>query len=175
MVEGGLMEERYPDLADISNENTFFVKGYNGQVSFDGDFVTILRKGSLGFISQGLKGEKQIPLSALTSIQLKLGGLMFNGYIQFATSSGENVGGLSQATSDENSIVFTERKNSAFQKLREVVNEARLSKEGSHDVQASPEESHASQLTKLADLYGQGLLSEKEFQDAKAKILGNDA
>ena len=43
----------------------------------------------------------------------------------------------------------------------------------SHEVQASPAESDASQLTKLAYLHGQGLLSEKEFQDAKAKILGN--
>ena len=166
------MEERYLDLVDISSEKPFFVKGYNGQVSFDGDFVTILRKGSIGFMSQGLKGEKQIPITALTSIQLKLGGLMFNGYIQFATGSGENVGGLGQATSDENSIVFTERKNSAFQKLREVVNEAKLSKQGGNVVQTSPGESDASQLAKLADLYGQGLLSEKEFQDAKAKILG---
>lgn len=43
----------------------------------------------------------------------------------------------------------------------------------SHGVQASPAESDASQLTKLAYLHGQGLLSEKEFQDAKSKILGN--
>ena len=168
------MEERYPDLADISNEKPFFVKGYNGQVSFDGDFVTILRKGSFGFMSQGFKGEKQIPISALTSIQLKLGGLMFNGYIQFATSAGENVGGLSQATSDENSVVFTERKNSPFQKLREVINEAKLSKAAGNVVHKSSEESDASQLAKLADLYGQGLLSEQEFQAAKAKILGFD-
>ena len=43
----------------------------------------------------------------------------------------------------------------------------------SHEVLASPAESDASQLTKLAYLYGQGLLSEKEFRDAKSKILGN--
>ena len=39
----------------------------------------------------------------------------------------------------------------------------------SHEVQASPAESDASQLTIPADPYGQGLLSGKEFQDATAK------
>lgn len=168
------MEERYPDLVDISNEKPFFVKGYNGQVSFDGDFVTILRKGSIGFLSQGFKGEKQIPITALTSIQLKLGGLMVNGYIQFATGAGENVGGISAATGDENTIIFTERKNSAFQKLREVVNEAKLSKDVKTVNQTAAGETDASQLAKLADLFGQGLLSEKDFQEAKAKILGTE-
>ncbi len=59
--------------------------GHNGQVQFDGQYVTIARKGFLARATVG-KGEKRIPLTAITSVQWKPAGALVNGFIQFETA-----------------------------------------------------------------------------------------
>jgi len=86
------------------------VSGYNGQVIVDDNWVTIKRKGAMAFISQGMKGDKKIPISNIISVQFKNANAMVNGYIQFATASGEGARGISQATADENTVMFKKAK-----------------------------------------------------------------
>ena len=45
-------------------------KGHNGQVAFDGDFVTINRKGFFARTSVG-KGDKRIPVASIAAVQWK--------------------------------------------------------------------------------------------------------
>jgi tetratricopeptide (TPR) repeat protein len=54
-------------------------KGHNGQVHFDGVYVTITRKGFLARTSVG-KGEKRIPLTAISAVQWKPPGALVNGF-----------------------------------------------------------------------------------------------
>src|SRR5262245_58161490 len=92
-------------------------KGHNGQVTFDGNFVTITRKGFLGRASVG-KGEKRLPVATITSVQWKPPGSMVNGYISFtvagATERRSKFGRQTRdAVHDENAVVV--RKSQAEQ------------------------------------------------------------
>lgn len=85
-------------------------KGVNGQLEVEGDWVTIKRKGAMAKLTQGMKGEKRIPIANVTSVQFKPANRVTNGYIQFSmTGSSENKGGIRDATKDENSVMFQKK------------------------------------------------------------------
>jgi len=65
---------------------TIEVRGHNGQVHFDGEWVTITRKGFLGQATIG-KGEKRIHGSTIAAVQRKPADLV-NGFIQFTVPGG---------------------------------------------------------------------------------------
>ena len=50
--------------------------------------VRISRSGCLSFMRHGAKGDKDIPISSITAIQLKEPGLTGSGYLQFNLSGG---------------------------------------------------------------------------------------
>ena len=160
-------ENKTPSLKSISKDKPFEVKGMNGQISFNGKSVIISRKGLLGFMTQGLKGQKEIPVKSIVSIQMKKGGPLVNGYIQFATGAGESVGGITAAQKDENSVLFIIHDNDDFEILRDLVNEAMNT-----PAETGSSASVAEQLEKLAGLLERGLLTEKEFLAEKKKLLG---
>jgi uncharacterized protein DUF4429 len=102
--------------------------GHTGQVSFDGVFVTITRKGFRARATVG-KGEKRIPLSSIDAVQSKPAGPVTNGLIQFTVPGGnERRSGFGHQTSsavgDENSVVFTRKQMPAFEVLRKAVEQA---------------------------------------------------
>ena len=142
-------------------------KGLNGQIELYSNKVRILRKGVLSFMTQGLKGNKDIMISTISSIQLKNAGLT-NGYIQFAFMGGKEAkGGLFQGTQDENTVMFSKKQQPLFEQIKETV-ESRI---GAANNSASPS-SDADELLKLAELRDKGILTENEFQKKKEQILG---
>ena len=143
-------------------------KGVNGQIELSDNKVCILRKGILGFLTQGLKGDKNIMISTISSIQFKKAGMVTNGYIQFAFSGGQEAkGGLFQGTKDENTVMFNKKQQPLFEKIRDTV-ENRIQSVNKTD----STNSDADELSKLADLRDKGILTEKEFQQKKKQILG---
>ena len=99
-------------------------KGYNGQLLLFNNKIRIERKGLLPFLTQGYKGQKDIYLKQISSIQFKPAGLITNGYIQFAFIGGsENKGGLFQAVKDENTIMFTKKQQKDFEEIRDLIEE----------------------------------------------------
>jgi hypothetical protein len=154
-----------------SQANPRVAKGLNGQIEFDGRSVQITRKGLLAFASQGLKGGKQIPVKAITSVQFKKAGNLVNGYIQFATGAGEGRGGINQATSDENTVMFKLSAQSEFEELREAVIEAMHAP--SENTQSGDKVvlSTVEQIEKLSLLLEKGILSRDEFDSEKRKLL----
>ena len=71
------------------------------------NLLVIRRKGLGSFLTQGLKGEKRISYSSIRSVQFKEAGFT-TGYIQFGIAGGiENRGGVWDATTDENTVLFT--------------------------------------------------------------------
>ncbi|MEY4559079.1 MAG: hypothetical protein RLZ82_94 [Actinomycetota bacterium] len=158
-------------LHEISPSNPLEVKGYNGQILFDGKLIAISRKGAVGFLTQGLKGTKEIPLRAISSIQLKKAGMLTNGYIQFATGAGESKGGIQAAVKDENSVIFTIDSNDEFAELKDLLTQA-IHEPGSSGNSSKSTASSAEQLEKLAKLLEQGLLTKAEFMAEKKRILG---
>ncbi|GLW73635.1 hypothetical protein Kpho02_59340 [Kitasatospora phosalacinea] len=147
-------------------------KGHNGQVTFDGEYVTITRKGFLARTSVG-KGEKRIHISQIAAVQWKPPGKLVNGFIQFTVPGGiERRSGFGNQTNsaihDENSVIVMKNQAAAFEELREAVDEAIARQH-----RPLPTDSLADELTKLQQLAESGALSAQEYESAKARILGS--
>ena len=151
------------------SEPEIYAKGVNGQIELYSNKVCIRRKGVLGFLTQGLKGDKNIMISSITSVQFKKAGMLINGYIQFAFMGGKEAkGGLFQGTQDENTVMFNTKQQPLFEQIRDAV-ENRI--QAGHS-SSSSSSSDADELAKLADLRDKGILTEEEFQQKKKQILG---
>lgn len=143
-------------------------KGHNGQMSFDGQNVTISRKGVLGFLTQGLKGDKIIKLSSITAVQFKKVGMITSGYLQLSLTGGnESRGGVFDATQDENTVMFVKKQEKDFEGLRDAIQAALNAPR--NDVLGSS--SSIDQLEKLANLLDRGVITDAEFQAQKTKLL----
>lgn len=149
------------------------VKGHNGQIVFDGQYVTITRKGILGRMSVG-KGEKRIHISQISSVQWKPAGPFVNGFIAFSAAGGNERRSkfgsqTSSAVHDENSVIFTTRQRAAFEELRKHV-EAAIATHHTPGA-AVPTASVADEITKLVALRDQGAITDAEFQQQKQRLL----
>ncbi|MGX7759526.1 DUF4429 domain-containing protein [Streptomyces angustmyceticus] len=151
-------------------------KGHGGQVQFDGQYLTITRKGFLARATVG-KGEKRLHISQITAVQWKPAGAFVNGFIQFTVPGGNerrsSFGSqTSSAAQDENSIVFTKQQQSDFEKLRQALDQSIAVQHAPRMAVAPGAASVADELTKLAALRDQGVLSPAEFERQKARLLG---
>jgi hypothetical protein len=137
--------------------------GVSGSLVLDGDRLILKKKGW----PYGHKSEKTIPLRSITATQWKPAGLLTNGYIQIVyAGSVEKRGGVFDAAKDENSVMFLQRDQAAFDAIR-----AAIAAEGAAAPQ-SPGGSLADELGRLADLRDRGVLTEDEFASQKARLLG---
>lgn len=143
------------------------VSGINGQLEFDGNSVKILRRGLMAKVGHGLKGDKSIPIKMISSIQFKKGGLMANGYIQFATGAGESRGGIYDALKDENSVVFYMGSNDEFENFKDLV-EDRINK--LHNG-GSGGPSPTALIRELKSLLDDGIISQEDFDEKKSKLM----
>ena len=142
--------------------------GLNGQLEFTDSVVRIKRKGAWAFVTQGLKGDKEILISQISSIQFKKASALVNGYIQFAFVGGhEAKGGLLQGTSDENTVLFRVSRQPAFEAFRDAL-QKRMNALSAKETQPSG----LDDLEKLASLRDKGIISDIEFQKKKQQILG---
>lgn len=145
------------------------IKGSNGTISFDGQTVTITRKGLGAALMSGARGTKTLPLSAITAVQYKKAGMTV-GYLQLSVPGDTQRQGRNATHTvqqDENTVTFYAKQNAEFEALASSLNAALLSK--SAPVQAAPD--LADQIGKLAALRDQGILSEDEFNAKKAELL----
>jgi hypothetical protein len=157
-------------------------KGHTGQVTFDGNFVTITRKGALSRVTVG-KGEKRIPISSITAVQWKEPGGLVNGFIQFTVMGGNESRSrfgsqTMDAVNDENSVVVTKKQAADFGPLREAVEAAIVARHQPQQVVVAPAAAPPSkfdQLRQLGELRDAGVLSDAEFEVEKVKILGTGA
>ena len=150
------------------------VKGHNGQIIFDGQTITITRRGILGRMTVG-KGQKTIHIAQISGVQWKPAGPFVNGFIQFTVPGGNERRSqfgaqTTTAVNDENSVVFTTKHQAAFEQLRDAVNQAIATQHT--PTQAAQPAGIADQLAKLADLHAQGVISVEEFEAGKKRILG---
>ena len=142
--------------------------GVYGRIELYPNKICIRRKkGISSFILQGLKGDKDIIISSITSIQLKKAGLL-RGYIQFAFMGGKEAkGGMLEATADENTVLFEKEQQPLFEQVKNIIEKRINIKTNS----VSPS-SDADELAKFADLRDKGVITEEEFIKKKKQILG---
>ncbi|EKO1912189.1 SHOCT domain-containing protein [Clostridium botulinum] len=143
------------------------LKGVNGQLELYEDKVIIKRKGILAKLSQGFtKGDKTIYLRQIAGIDLKPGGNLVNGYIQFTLPGGnEKTKGAFEATQDENSIMFLKKYNDVAMQIKQKIEE--LQQQGHN-----PITSGADELRKYKELMDDGIITEDEFNKKKKELLG---
>lgn len=106
------------------NQNKYYeIEGSNGQIRLTPNRIIISRKGTIAFISQGLKGDKEIPINRITAMQFKASDNFTKGYLQFSIQGGiESTGGVFAATTDENTVMFTELEQPEFEEVKRYVN-----------------------------------------------------
>ncbi len=144
-------------------------KGVNGQLELLENKIRIKRKGLMGLATQGLKGDKEIFIKQISSVQFKKAGMMTNGYIQFAFIGGQEAkGGIFQATKDENSIMFKAKHQRDFEAIKAAIEEKLFSDQPSQ----APAISNLDELEKLASLKDKGIISQEEFEAKKKQLLG---
>lgn len=130
--------------------------GRHATLAFDGHYVTIThhRMSSHGH------GHDRIPVTQINSLRWKPAGAAMSGFIQF-TPSGQVADGFT--------IAFTRKQQPAFEAVKSALEQAIVDHQDQAGHSVGP--STADELTKLATLLQQEVLSEDEFAVAKARIL----
>lgn len=156
------------------------VNGHGGQITFDGTFITITRRGFLGRAVVG-KGEKRLHISQISGVQWKDAGAMINGFIQFTVPGGvERRSGFGRQTNDaahdENSVVFTRQQMPEFAHLRQEIDNAIAYQHQPQQPMYAPapvqQANPAEQIGQIWALHQQGAMTREEFEMQKARILG---
>ena len=152
-------------MSDLVHE----AEGANGQVELHESKIVIKRKGLLAKLGHMGKGDKEIPLSSITSIQFKDAGRLTNGYIQFGQSGySESDGGAFDAANDENSVMFKRKQQDDFEELRERINELR---EQSSGVSSGSDDSDPA-IEALREKYATGEISKEEYEERLEVLQG---
>lgn len=144
--------------------------GVGGQLELFKNKIIIERKGALAKMGHGFTGNKEIMLHNITGIQLKPGGNMLNGYIQFTVPGGnESKRGITAATQDENTVMFSKKENDTAQKIKDYIEQYQIGERAP----ASQASSIADELTKFKSLLDSGAITKEEFNEQKAKLLNS--
>ncbi|MBC6436351.1 DUF4429 domain-containing protein [Nostoc sp. HG1] len=110
-------------ITEVDKTLCYQANGSNGQIRLTRNRIIISRRGFWGFASQGLAGEKEIPISRITAVQFKPQNAYTKGYVQFSIPGGlESRGGVFNAASDENSVLFTDVQQPDFEEVKRYVN-----------------------------------------------------
>lgn len=150
-------------------EPIYTLHGIAGQLELYENKVVIRRKGALAKMSHGFTGDKEILLRNITGVQLKPGGMMFNGFIQFTIPGGnESRKGITAATQDENTVMFQKKENEIAQEIKNKIEE--LQEQANRSQGAAPV-SPADEIRKLKGLLDDGILTQAEFDAKKADLL----
>jgi hypothetical protein len=168
-----IKEEEKKIYGEIKKEELILkkAKGIGGDLELLKNKIRIKRKGGTAFLLHGLKGDKEIFLNQISSIQFKKAGFT-SGYIQFAFMGGrEAKGGVFQAASDENTIMFTKDDQEDFIEIKNTIEE-QVFQFQNPDKKNDKTSLNIDDLEKLAKLKDEGIITEEEFQAKKRQILG---
>lgn len=147
------------------------VQGKNGSITLYNNKIRISHSG-FHALTQGLRGEKEILLRSITSIQFKSSGLTV-GYIQFSFSGGsESKGGTMKAIKDENTVTFSgSKQESAFRQLKHEIEKLQMQQDSQKTQATQPQLTYLDELEKLASLRERGIISDDEFNAKKRELL----
>lgn len=148
------------------------IAGRNGEIELLEEVLVIRKKGMGAFILQGSKGDKRIPYSSITAIQLRKPGLMTAGYFQVTIAGGvESRRGLVDATKDENTVMFNKSQLAGFLEAQSTIERKSAASRRPGTAQ-SAEASPMELLKKLGDLRDAGTITLDEFEAKKVELLG---
>ena len=128
--------------------------------------INVTQKGMMNVLTKGIVGSKTFSINRLSGVQYKKPGLL-TGYLQFILmGSGEGKGGVNNAVTDENTILFaTNKEATLMEELKEFI-------EYSIENPGRKPSSDLNDLKKLKNLLDDGILTQDEFTAKKKQILG---
>lgn len=145
--------------------------GINGQVVFDGQTVSITRKGFVAWVGHGGAGSKVIPVKSIAAVQFKPATSMVNGFVTFTVhgevSRSKAGRAKANAANDENGVVIRKSHMEAMQPLVDAVQAAIVAPAPGTATAPDP----LDQIARLAELHKQGILTDEEFATKKASLL----
>lgn len=152
----------------------FTMKGQDGIVELWPTKITIKQIGMMSRMNKGFIGDKDISLRSISSVQLKKPRLT-NGYIQFVfAGSQDRKSGLMAAVKDNNTVMLTGKDYKQGLELK-----LRIEQLQAEPIQVQARNNSISgstrvdQLSQLAKLLEQKIISREEFEKEKALILGS--
>jgi len=155
-------------------------KGTNGQITADNEKVTISRKGFIGHMTQGFKGDRIIFYQDIKSVEFKKATIWMNGYIQFITNAElatHKKSGLihssNEAIKDPNIVVFRAFKKEMVtdsEKMYEFIM-SNLNKYKENSLSSTSSLSNADEITKYKKLLDDNVITQDEFNKKKQELL----
>ncbi|MDA3973252.1 SHOCT domain-containing protein [Enterococcus thailandicus] len=163
----------------MDNEIIASVKGLNGIVKVFSDKVVISRKTAMGFVTQGIKGDREIFFSDIKSIEFKKATMMANGYIQFITNieTARNqkvglIGTTRQASEDPNSVIIRAFSKKTVQDSIKVYEKStELLKDYKDSVSSKVNFSATDEIKKYKELLDLEIITQEEFEMKKKSLL----
>lgn len=159
--------------------DTLELKCTNGILKVYSDRVVISRKTAMGFISQGLKGDKTFFYKNLSSIEYKKPSVWANGYIKFITSgtleTEQNLGLLGstkiEASKDANTLILRAFNKEVPKQSERIYNYIikKISELKSNGIVNNI--SNADEILKYKHLLDQGIITQAEFDRKKIELL----
>jgi hypothetical protein len=156
------------------------LKCTNGLLKVYEDKVIISRKTAMGFVSQGLKGDKTFFYSDLSSVEYKKPSIIANGYIKFIVAgtieTKQNIGMLGTTTrnalNDENTLILRAFNKEIPKKSEDLYNYILLRMQECKNRNLSINNiSNADEIMKFKELLDKGIITQQEFDKKKQELL----
>ena len=121
------------------------------------------------------KGTKKLYYSDLTSVQFKLPGAFFAGYIQFEYPGSDTTN--KSPYESENAVVFNKKDNvklmeEIYKFVEKRISEEKQAKRAPAGTVIQQAASPAEELKKMKELLDMGIITQEEFDAKKKQLLG---
>lgn len=151
-------------------KRTFDFK-YGGKVNVvvDEEFINFHRKGKSAkfYKKNGLKPEESIRIKDINGLQFKEPGIL-SGYIRFGLEKDKLIN-IHKPLTDHNSIIFDKKELRQAEQLKALLEGMLQNYSGKQDVPFSI--GAASEIEKLHALKEKGIITDKQFEKQKEKLL----
>ncbi|MDR2600354.1 MAG: SHOCT domain-containing protein [Oscillospiraceae bacterium] len=147
----------------------FTISGVDGQLYVNDEYVVIERKGIISFLTQGVKGKKEIPIQNINAVQVREATIWVNGFIQFYLPGfAKSSGGIFDMGEDENTVVFNRTNNETANSIKEFIQEKINLKMNTN---VTNQFSVADELLKYKQLLDDGIITKEEFHIKRNQLL----
>lgn len=157
------------------------LKCANGLLKVYKDRAVVSRNTIMGFVSQGLKGDKTFFYHDLSSVEYRKPTLLANGYIKFITAgtreTKQDIGFLGtttkEALKDDNTLILRafnkeipKKSEELYKYILQKISESKNTKITENNI------SKADEILKFKQLLEQGIITQEEFDRKKKELLG---
>jgi hypothetical protein len=170
-------------MLQMESTELISLKATNGIIYVYEDRVVISRKSVMGFVTQGIRGDRTFHYEDISSIDYKRPSLLANGYLQVIIAgtphTNARVGLLAssrESAADANTVILRAFNRETPQIADEIYNlilsKMAEARKRSSSFTTSESVSTTDEIRKYKALLDEGIISQEEFDTKKKKLLG---